>query len=291
VHLAANDLTGAPLIGAKLDFVDARGARFDYADLRFASLQGADLSGASFIGARLDETDLTGVALDGALMVKASLRCSTLTSVHRGSHVNFDSADLYGARMTDSKLLDGSFRQTILSNISVEDSDFARGYFEANNFAGAAFIDSRFGEVSMRFAKLDGVRLDHARMQGSDLTGASLTHGLFTELQLQRGRANGAAFDHSDLNFADFSGASMSRASFRRANLEHSTFASAYLSGSDFANATGLESAVGLKSAIEGVHVSGLDGVVLSNAAINVGSRSQSASFSSISVDCGTTKY
>ncbi len=87
------DLTGADLIGARLDKAYLVGARLRGADLILAFLRGTDLRGAYLDGADLRRADLGGADLRGTHFFVADLRGADLTG-----------ADLTGAGLGDAQL-------------------------------------------------------------------------------------------------------------------------------------------------------------------------------------------
>ena len=78
---------------ANLRGADLRGASFNEADLRRASLNGADLNGADLRGAELSEADLRRASLNGADLNGADLRMAKLSEADLGG------ADLCGANL------------------------------------------------------------------------------------------------------------------------------------------------------------------------------------------------
>ena len=78
------DLTGADLIGARLDGADLVDARLRGADLILAFLRGADLRGAYLEGADLRRANLGGADLRGTHLFDADLRGASLRDARLG---------------------------------------------------------------------------------------------------------------------------------------------------------------------------------------------------------------
>jgi uncharacterized protein YjbI with pentapeptide repeats len=128
------DFTRANMSESKMAGIDARGAKFEYAQLTGAEIAHARLAGADFTSARLERADLTGgVTLYGA---------------------NFLTASLQGADLTNARLMLADFTSA--------------------GMQGAVLNHARLEGAILRDADLDGADLQSARLFGADLTGAKI---------------------------------------------------------------------------------------------------------------------
>jgi hypothetical protein len=98
VPLVAVDVSGAVLLGVRLNHADLSRGQFVAADMRNAQLANANLEYANLFNANLRNADLRGADLK-----KADLSRSDLTGA------NLSGADLQGAKFSDADLADADF--------------------------------------------------------------------------------------------------------------------------------------------------------------------------------------
>ena len=109
-ELSGLNMKGQNLSGARLEYVNLRGADFSAADLSMARFQGSDLRAANFSGATMDKTV-------------------------------FYRADVRGANFTNSKIVKADFQQARLEganlcSATIESSDMRATYDESTTWPG-----------------------------------------------------------------------------------------------------------------------------------------------------------
>lgn len=144
VQAIDSDFTKANLSGARMQGIEARGAKFEEASLMTSELVDAVLSGTSFFKAHLEKADLGGeVRADGA---------------------NFGLASLQGVYLKGARLTGADFRNAALQGAIL---DYAE-------LQGAMLQDADLEAASFYRANLHGADLSRAAVRASDLRGVSV---------------------------------------------------------------------------------------------------------------------
>jgi uncharacterized protein YjbI with pentapeptide repeats len=206
VKLTGKYLYGKDLAGANLRDADLREANLSYADLRSADLTGtrlddAMLVGVKFDGATLSDTSFVGADLRSAVFRRHEWRgdpdvdlfVKTLHAQfekqHRGpppadfsradlTRATFESSDLSGARFAGAKLLGTKFDDMILEAADFSGAEMTTLMDRVDlckaSFAGAAFDQVAFSDVSYRFADMRDLRFNAGGVVDGDFRGATL---------------------------------------------------------------------------------------------------------------------
>ncbi len=181
-NLSQADLTGALLKQARLSETNLSAANLFGADLRVATLFRADLTRADLRGACLRGADLTE-----AKMVDADLRQAALAryATKDGmSVVNMEKmsselsaivarrADLTGAMLSDSMLLNADLTDAIMRNTDLKHADLRNCILIGTLFENADLSNANLAGSTMTGAVLSKVKLDGANFKSADLRGA-----------------------------------------------------------------------------------------------------------------------
>jgi uncharacterized protein YjbI with pentapeptide repeats len=240
------DFRAADLSGVDNPSMYARVARWDYADLSYASLPNAKLWQGSFVETNLAGADLNHAAIYESDMVGADLRGTDLSGC-LATYANLDSALVdpttdvsytnFGyASFNDVDLSGVTFTSTGLGHIVARRADFSNAYMSSvSTMSNATLTDARFVDASMRTIDLGG----------ADLSGADLTRVDATGTELWLATAANTIFVDADLTDTDLKdlsapGADFSGAVFTGASVIRTDFSSASLAG-----ATGLDTTTG----------------------------------------------
>jgi len=185
---------GARLIGANLQYAEARAVFLAEANLTLADLTGADiwqgdLSGAKLRGARLRASYLDGAVLTGADIEEADLSGAYLIGTKlNGANLlgvllrgaNLDRADLTGAKMGEADLTSASLNEAhlleaYLVGVHLTGAKMAKADLTRTTIGDADLTAADLTGARMRRADLSGTRLDGAILIAADLGGANLT--------------------------------------------------------------------------------------------------------------------
>jgi uncharacterized protein YjbI with pentapeptide repeats/energy-coupling factor transporter ATP-binding protein EcfA2 len=231
VHLASLDLeeadfTQADLHGAVLDRAHAPSSKFQFSDLRGASLFTVDATGADFAHAKMASVQ----AEDGKFALG-----------------NLEEADLSGAFLKGS-----SFHRANLVGVT----------FRGADLTGANLISAKLGEADFSEANLTGAFLEGVRLRGDCCTGACLRKANLKKCDLEEVNLDGAVLRDADLegalltgssaNGADFSGAILRETGLAEVNWEGAELRNADLRGATFHMGTTRSGLVGSPIASEG---------------------------------------
>jgi uncharacterized protein YjbI with pentapeptide repeats len=119
------DLTGARLVKAHLNKLQAKSAKLTGTDMQDANFFKGKLAGADFGGARLTGACLARTDLKSAVFAKANLRGADLTE-----------ADLSGADLTGADLCDACLAGANLKGAIIDGANFTGGYLYAARLDG-----------------------------------------------------------------------------------------------------------------------------------------------------------
>jgi uncharacterized protein YjbI with pentapeptide repeats len=131
---------GARLVGARMEYADARDAF-----LVNAVLSDANLSNANLQDARLDRADLSST---GCFKCVTNLTKANLVSTHFGganlSRVNLSYANLTSAHLESTKLLDANLTSALLYWADLSNADLTRADLTNAEFVGANLTNANF---------------------------------------------------------------------------------------------------------------------------------------------------
>ncbi|MBR0661228.1 pentapeptide repeat-containing protein [Neoroseomonas oryzicola] len=176
------DFREADLSGLNLSGHDLRGADFSGAYLARVSLTSSDLRGARFEDTRFNSVNMSGVDLRGSRFVgstgfpavrRADLRDAHLERIAFPRGVSFREADMTGATIMESRLVEPLFGDTRLAHARLT-TVYIRGASIVNpNFAGATLRDVTFAGGAV-YRTATGSQGSPLRVE--DLAGAHLTN-------------------------------------------------------------------------------------------------------------------
>lgn len=215
------DLSGRSLRSLDLAGFDLGGARFANSDLWGVDFTGSDLTKANLARARLNRSSLTRANFSGADLADATILRPTIHTSFQFEWKDaprFDEANLARARLM------GKFDGTSFRSANLAGADFSS--YEPR--AGQGTLTTRRG------TDLLGCDFSGANLAGANLTTAILEYSRFVGADLRGARLIDAA-----LAKADFSGADLAGADFTGADIYNAVFT----------GATGLDRAIGLRTA------------------------------------------
>ena len=175
-YLSETDLSGADLIGVRLNHANLsgavlreaislmgqfHGANLSYADLSHATLRRADLSGACLIGA-----DLTGANLAGAVLSGANLENAVLVGADF-SEANLNGANLSGADLSRAELNNADLTEANLTGANLGKTTLYRTLLNGTLLKGAVMFHTVFGDCDL--SQADG--LDQVKHEGPSAIG------------------------------------------------------------------------------------------------------------------------
>ncbi len=161
VYFSEADLTGANLVG-----INARGAVFDFANLKESVLTDADLTYATMI-----ETNLYGIILQEATLKQAILKDANLSGV-RLNGTNLSQADLRGLNLS------GAYLSSVGDQL--EGANLGGANLTGADLSGADLIDANLTNANLANANLTDVASisnEQLRQQAESLKGATLPEG------------------------------------------------------------------------------------------------------------------
>jgi len=214
--LGEMDLSGADLLGCRMNGTD-----FSRADLRDARLDHADIAGSKFDGARM-----AGASLEGAAITEASFRYANLANANMDGAVVvdswFESAELTGISFRGARFGDlVDFAHAVLEGADFHDTTLSGMLmFENGRMHGAVFTGMRC--LPWRHSPASALLFDGADARRIDLAGikASISGegGCFrdailagTDFCVRRPETvpNGSRWTGADLSGADLRGANL----------------------------------------------------------------------------------
>ena len=165
-------MNGASFIGA-----DLSDARLWNTDMRPLPTQ-TNLTNAVLAGADLKSANLSQVNITGADLQNASLRDAELFALF-GTEVDFRSADLTRANLTDALLTspnmtDATLRDVNLTNARIDGhlgtSKFVRADLTGANLSYATIVDADMTEARLTSVTIDSTGLPFCILRNADLT-------------------------------------------------------------------------------------------------------------------------
>lgn len=245
--LPNSDFSGAVLLKANLERVNARGANFRGANLGHAILVGANLSNANFTNAVLNFANLTGANLTGAVLNGASFEGAILNDCMVNDNAllmaNLTGADVSGAKVRGTN--------TATSNLAVQTipSDFAQRLFDEgcavwNRWKQLQKKAVALGDLDLARRDLRGADFDNTQLHDIDFTGADLTESNFYAARLNRctlvasimtaSNLDETRFTNSSADEAHIANAHFGNAKFQDCSFWRTNFQRSYLVGSEF---------------------------------------------------------
>jgi Pentapeptide repeats (8 copies) len=131
--------------------VCARGAIFDFADLREADLMFIDAKAANFAFSDMTGSRLDGAKLQGATFIGSNLRAASLSQVVADGAL-IDGTDMRGAILDEASLVGAILQHVFLQASSLRVADLSYSYIYRAHFAGANLTS-----VKLSGAKLTSV--------------------------------------------------------------------------------------------------------------------------------------
>lgn len=211
-------------------------------DLTYLDLAGLDFKGAVLAGSNLYGTDLTGATLKGAELTRVRLDRAVLIR-----------ADLSGANLSGATIL----RPTIYADQHSSLADAPR--FAGANMTGIR-VQADMSGADFRGAELTGAHFDPLEGRPGSGTLVTAYRNVLKSCDFSGARLKGADFRQAILMFSRFTGADLTGANLARADLSMADLSGADLTGADLsyadldgtilAGAKGLETVIGLESAV-----------------------------------------
>jgi uncharacterized protein YjbI with pentapeptide repeats len=146
---------GARLVGARMEYAQARSAFFASANLFRARLAGANISNADFSNAILMAADLSRAAL---------------------IDTNLSNAQLQGADLSNAKLLGADFSKATLTNANLSNANLEGAKLSNTMLALADLSHADLAHADLSAADLSNANLSDADLSGARLLDADLSH-------------------------------------------------------------------------------------------------------------------
>ena len=251
-------IKGAQLEYAQLEEATLEGARLEGANLKEASLKKAILKGAHLERAYLGEANATEAIADGSHFENANLRKTIMKGIH------LKVAHLERANLKETILTDAHLEQVHLEGAQLDDVNFKgcilekahldRAYLksidlnganlEKTSFKGAhlCIVDlgqanlkeahlegTRFEQVNLKNAYLNGAHLKKAHLEGAHLEGAHLEDAILEAVHLEKAILKNACLEHAHLEQAQLEGTNLIGANLEDANLKRANLKMANL--------------------------------------------------------------
>lgn len=259
---ASLKLTGASLVGARIDRAVLTGAEAGSTVMTGADLSGTDLSRAKLTGARMDgirtdaktrlaDADLTGASLVGAdlrgmVLDRAKLANANLTRIiaderTRAEGAAFNGANLTEACLTNSALLRGAKLDGVLApraslaGAQLQGTDFSKADLSGATLASedtgpgdACHCTPERGPAACGLTRAQGALFKETNLSGANLSATDLR-----SVNLEKVDLRGARLERTDLRNATLSGANLSGGNLRTAILSAAKLVNANLAGAD----------------------------------------------------------
>ena len=201
---AKAELVGASLAGATLDGVDFMDSVIRECDLSAVSGSNLiffrnDLSGARLVGCRLESCNFFEVDLRGADFSGATLSSTAFVTV-KGDGARFDQADCTNLRVVaDSSLAGASFREAKLDKANLRSTNLRGCDFTSAELAAADLSESSLDEAIFYRANAPKALMMKSSLKGANMVSVNLMEGL-----LQKANIEGASFKGANLFRVDF---------------------------------------------------------------------------------------
>lgn len=190
-NLSHSILSGA-IIGAGIDQkVDAVGVQLIQAELKTSYLSGIDLSAA-----KASDCNLSFSKLHRVQAIDADLQRALLQRVFIGNRSEVDGADLSGAEIMHTRMLNTTAAKANFSGADIAALDVLYSDVSGANFVDAQIQGFHLGHSDASHAVFKGVPLVGLRALHSDLSGADFSGGLLSHLSAK----------HSDLAGSNLTG-------------------------------------------------------------------------------------
>ena len=209
--ILSTTMPGADLTGANLNLVQAPDGDLSDIDLTNANVSQSDLVRVTLrntvvTGARFTESDMRGAAFVQTVADQPALGDRV---------VDFEDADLQGARFERASLLGADFTDANLDGASFERTSFAGANFEnasmrdtqyqCIDFRGAAFEGTVFAATeNFEQRSYGGGAAQNLELYQVDFSGADLSYVRFGASDVQGGRFVDTIFRYADLRGAEF---------------------------------------------------------------------------------------
>lgn len=187
VRLAEANFSNINLAGVNFNFANLRGANLRNADLMRANLSRADLRNADLIGANLTEANLAYAKLEGAILDKSILTRSSLKGSH-SSGASFVGANLWQAVLRKGNFEKVNFRKAKLEEVDLREANLMEAnlqdaFLRKTDLRDANLSSADLGGADLSYSILVNVRVDKARISGSNVYGISVwdIQGEFSE--------------------------------------------------------------------------------------------------------------
>jgi uncharacterized protein YjbI with pentapeptide repeats len=200
------DLSESTLVRARLDRVQAVGARFQDASLTEASLAGIVACNANFVAVDLTRANLEGANFERAFLYHAQCR-----------ETNFVGANLRSADLRRCCFAKANLYQATLSDATIDDVDFSSANLGGAMLHGLDLRGALFDEACLVGADLGQCNLEGMRLTSVDFTAANLLLALLSGSVMQGGTMRRATlkeagladiqWEEADLRGADLRGA------------------------------------------------------------------------------------
>jgi uncharacterized protein YjbI with pentapeptide repeats len=191
-----------------------------------ARWNGADLAKADLSVVNFASADLEGACLVDSLLVQAQ----------------FERANLNGADFTNSRATGAGFQAASLRDAKLQNAHFIRADFTDADLSNAALIGADLEEANLtscclKKADLTRAKLTQAIFSFTDLFGASLIQANLTSADLRAAQLAGAKFRGAILKHAQLEDVYMPDAMLREANLQGAHLSGSIMPGADFREA------------------------------------------------------
>ena len=191
-----------------------------------------------------DSGSTSVVALLKRLIDKNILIEEIPTSGANLNKLNFDDFELVKANLSNSKIMNSSFKKTTFHEVDFSESFLNSANFENAHFNLTNFSNSKLAYSNFKSSKGENTDFTQAFMFDADFSDSEYIKGRFTLVQGSRINFKNANLENSNfwkgkVSEADFSGANLKDADFGGAELGRAKFIGADISGAKFESLVG----------------------------------------------------
>jgi len=201
-------------------------------DLRGAILQGIQLAEENLCSFDFSGADLSGANLLDARLVRARLLNTDLEGANL-SNAALGNVDADGAKLPRANLKNVTGTKSLWKEADLRWADL-----EGARLDNAAFNLADLSQANFTNASLCGSSFIGATIEGTVFTGADLTCATLRGLELNQCELSGACFDSADLTGCNCEGVNLPEANFRNANLTNTYWTDSLLPGANFHGVT-----------------------------------------------------
>jgi uncharacterized protein YjbI with pentapeptide repeats len=195
--LRASRLASLNLAGVQADELDLSLSQIDDGNFVLASLRRAKLRRVW-----IQRSSFTGANLAGADLSESFLLYYPDVGMRGEGIVNFDRANLSGARLSKTHTFMASFAGTDLTDVEAHDAVLERALFSR-----ARLVRADLSRAKLSYAQFERSSLDEARLVGANLEGAVIERSSLRNASFDGANLKKATLDVTQADGASFKGA------------------------------------------------------------------------------------